>query len=233
MDRQDIKKELEKIGNIKVTFEPFLYKKDRIASKDIIDIIKKCSVSLRGWSFPYIPRQDNELSKQPYFIGDGIEFYINSDKFIELFRLYQSGQFLGNFALYEDTIGESNGNKIPSGKYLDYISIIYKVTEIVLFIKNLINNTDIEGGILNLEINKTKGRELQAIFSSNIISFGNYICNIDKIIIEESFTKEKIIEDSLVISRELIKKIFNNFNWMDYSDQVINSHQENLINRKF
>lgn len=233
MNTQDIKRELQNVGTIKVIFEPSSFHENTILKKDIPDILEKTVVSLRGWSFPHIPRQDTHTSKRPYSIGNGFEFYTHWDKFTELFRLYQSGQFLGRFSLYEDTIGELRGIKLEPGKYLDFLSTIYKTTEIVLFIRNLIENTDIEGGTLSLEISKTKNRELESIFNQNILSFNaGYICRIDKVVVKESFSKEKIIADPFLISRELIKGIFDDFNWRNYSDQMIKTHQENLLNRR-
>ena len=224
---------MDAIGNIKVVFEPSTYNENRIQKRNLQEILEKSVVSLRGWSFPHVPKQDNDGSKRPYSIGNGIEFYTYWEKFIEIFRLYQSGQFLAKFALYEDTIGELNGKKLESGKYLDFLSTIYKITEIVLFINNLIENTDIEGGSLTIEINKTRDRELEAIFSQNIFSFhAGYICRMGQVPLNESFSKEKIAADPLEISRNLIKRIFDDFNWKDYSEQMIKTHQENLLNRR-
>lgn len=233
MNIEDIKKKLDAVGNIKVIFEPSFYKDGLIKKKDLQEVLQKTAVSLRGWSFPHIPQQDKDGSKKPYSIGNGVEFYTSWDKFIEIFRLYQSGQFLGKFALYEDTIGELRGNKLEPGKYLDFLSTIYKMTEIVLFIKNLIENTGIEGGNLTIEINKTRDRELESIFSQNIFSFNaGYICGMEQVVVRANFKKEQIMVDPLKISRELTKGIFDDFNWRNYSDQMIETHQENLLNRR-
>jgi hypothetical protein len=37
--------------------------------------------------------------------------------------------------------------------------------EVTLFVKNLVENTDIEGCKIIIEMNKTQGRELESIFS--------------------------------------------------------------------
>ena len=233
MDIKEVKKTIDSMGNIKVIFEPNIYDGNLISKKKLSEILRKSQVSLRGWNFPHIPTQDQDGTKKPYSIGNGVEFYTAWEKFYEVFRFYQSGQFLAKFALYEDTIGDINGEEIKVGKYLDFLSVIYRFTEIVLFIKNIIENIDIKSGVLTIEINKTKGRELEALFSNGIFRFhGGYICQIDKVIVEKDFQKEEIFLDPLSIGFELIKEVFEDFNWNDYSEQMIKTHQKNLVNRR-
>lgn len=122
----------------------------------------------------------------------------------------------------EDTLGEVYGKKIEAGKYIDFLGLIYKITEITLFIKNLIENTEIEGGTLTIEIHNTRNRELESLFSQNIFSFNaGYICRIEEITTFREFDREKIMTSPLEVSRELIKDIFDDFNWKNYSDQMI------------
>ncbi len=233
MDIKEVKKTIDSIGNIKVIFEPNIYNGNLIPKKNLNEILRTSQVSLRGWNFPHIPIQDSDETKRPYSIGNAIEFYTAQEKFYEVFRFYQSGQFLAKFALYEDTIGNINGVKIEVGKYLDFLSVIYRFTEIVLFIKNIIENIDIKGGVLTIEINKTEGRELEALFSNRIFRFNSeYICHIDKIIARKDFEKEEISLNPLLVGFELIKNVFEDFNWNNYSEQMIRTHQENLVNRR-
>ena len=232
MEIEDIKKKINGIGNISVIFEPTIYNENRIQKKDLHAVLEKTQVSLRGRSFPHIPREDRDENRRPYSVGNGVEFYTIWQDITEIFRFYQSGQFLARFTLCEDTISELYGKKIEKGQYLDFLVLIYKITEITLFIRNLIENTDIEGGKLTIEIHKTKNRELESIFSQNIFSFNaGYICRINEIIISREFNRDKILSEYLEISREFIKSIFDDFNWRSYSEQMIQTHQENLLNR--
>ena len=233
MSADDIKKKIDTVGNIKVIFEPAVYSENRILKKNLQDILEKSRVSLRGWSFPHIPNEDRDETVRPYSIVNGIEFYTTWNQFIEIFRLYQSGQFLAKFALYEDTIGEAYGKQLKPGQYLDFLGLIYKITEIVLFIKNLIENTDIERGKLVVEINKTRNRELNSIFSPSIIPLSpGCICRIEPVTAIGEFNREKTMADCLEIGRSILKSIFDDFNWQHYSDQMIKTHQENLVNRR-
>ena len=101
------------------------------------------------------------------------------------------------------------------------------------FIKNLIENTEIEEGTLVLEINNSQGRKLDSIFNSMIDSFyDEYVSGMNTITVSRKFKREKIINDPLQISRELIGDIFTEFNWVNYSEAMIQTHQENLVNRK-
>ena len=234
MTIEELKGKLESIGSVKVIFEPNVYSENLIQKKELQSILEKSKVSFRGWSFPHIPLDNKEDGKKPYFIaGNGIEFYDCWSGIMEIFRFYQSGQFLAKFALNEDTIGKINNKEIKAGEYLDFLSLIYRTTEISVFIKNLIENTDIEGGTLTLELNNVKGRKLDAIFSYNILPFyTEYISGMNKITVSRKFDREKILTNPLQISRELIGDIFTDFNWTNYSEKMIQTHQENLINRR-
>lgn len=233
MDAQDIQNKLESVGHIKVVFEPDIYLEDRIPKRRLEDVLNEAAVSLRGWNYPHIPIQDKETSKRPYSIGSAVEFYTHWDKFIEIFRLYQSGQFLAKTSLFEDTLGQLRGKDLPPGKYLDFLGLIYRITEINLFISNLITATDIQGGRLFITISKTRDRELESIFDNNIMSFmGGYVCRMNEVEVQENFDREKILNQPLIVAREIIKKIFEDFNWKNYSETMIQTHQENFVNRR-
>lgn len=233
MNLEDTKQKIDNVGNMKVIFEPLVYKKDRIQKRNLQEILEKNQVNLRGWSFPHIPKEDRDDCKKPYSIENGVEFYTSWQNMLEIFRLYQSGQFLAKFALREDTLGEVHGKKLDAGKYLDFLGLIYRITEIVSFIKNLIENTDIEGGRLTIELHKVKDRELESIFSQNILSFeAGYVCRMNKISTTQEFDREKISNKYLEVGLEFIKVIFDDFNWRNYSEQMIKTHQENLLGRR-
>jgi hypothetical protein len=234
MGINEITNKIESAGYITVIFEPAFYDKNLFKKNELKAILEKSQVSLRGWNFPHIPIRNGEDSYAPYSIGDGIEFFTDwGNRVTEIFRFYQSGQFLAKIALLEDTIGEDFGSGLKKGKSLDFLRLIYEITEIVLFIKNLIENAPIEGGKLIIELNKTKDRELGSFFRPDLyVPWDQYFCRIDNIRAEQSFDRTQILTGSTEISREIIKSIFNDFNWTNYSDSMIKTHQENLLNRR-
>jgi len=234
MTIEELKGKIDSIGNIKVIFEPNIYSENLIPKKELQNILEKSKVNLRGWSFPHIPTETNDNNKRPYFISDGgIEFYDCWSGIMEIFRFYQSGQFLAKMALREDTMGKLRNVELKAGEYLDFLGVIYKVTEVSIFIKNIIENTEIEGGTIIIEINNTKGRKLDSIFNNMIDSFyDDYISGMNPVTVSCKFDREKIVNNPLQISRELIGDIFTEFNWTNYSEQMIQTHQENLVNRK-
>lgn len=233
MNIEEIKKEIDQVGHVSVIFEPSSYNSTLIHKGLLLEVLEKSAVSLRGWDFPHIPREDSAYCRRPYSIGNGLEFYTSWNNIQkEIFRLYQSGQFLAKFILYEDTIEKVHGNILEPGKYLDFLSLIYRSTEIILFIKNLMVNSNIDNGKIIITINRTQDRELDSIFSDRIPSFySSYICRINQIVVSRSFSREEIVDNFLDIARELIGDIFNDFNWTNYSGDMIRNHQENLINR--
>mgnify|MGYP000538285524 CR=1 FL=1 len=233
MDFNKTKKEIELNGYIKVIFEPSQGRENRFEKRDLPGILSRSVVSIRGWSYPMLPThspQDNSFAK-PYNISNGVEFYSNFPDKKEVGRLYLSGQFVSEISLYEDYVEMALGKEIPKGKYVDFVSLIYKVTEILFFIKELIEFSNIEGGRLYISYNNTKNRNIEPIFSQMMFSFNNrYLCRINEIESKVSFTKDEIIADSKIISRKVIKELLADFGLEDIVDQTIETHQENLIN---
>lgn len=233
MIENEVIEKINSLGHIKVIFEPNIYKENLVEKKDLQNILEKSQISLRGWNFPHIPPYDIDDAKAPYSIGNGIEFFIDSNKYKEIFKFYKSGQFVGKFILLEDIISKINNMEVEPGKYLDFLSLIYKITEIVLFIKNIVENIGVDGGLIKLEINNTKNRKLESLFNLMILPFNsNYICHMNQVKVEYKFEKEQILNDVLLISRSLIKSVFDDFNWKNYSEEMIITHQENLIKRR-
>lgn len=236
MNFDQTKKEVEQTGYIKIIFEPANGKDGRFEKKEIQELLDKSTVSLRGWSFPMMSKYNSpdKTFCVPYNIENGKEFYSNFDDRKEVGRFYSSGQFVYEFSLLEDYRNTFNGKEFTKGEYLDFLSTIYKITEIVLFIKKLIENSDIEGGRLEIGIHGVKNRKLEPIFSHQIFGFHDaYVSMVEKATAFSIFTREQILENSESISRKMIVKIFEDFNCNDISESVIETHQDNLINRRF
>lgn len=233
MNAIDAKKIIESEGYFNVIFEPATFLENRIERKGLQEILEKSAIGLRGWNFPHISTSNRDESVVPYSIKNGIEFFTIWGNIAEIFRFYQSGQFLAKYAVIEDRIGIWGQKNLKPREYLDFLSLIFRFTEIVLFIKNMIDVTDIDGGKIIIELHNTKDRELESLFNSSIFSFNSdYITRMDPVIAEINFTREKIQSDYLELSRELVKQFFDDFNWKNYSDAMIVTHQDNLLKRR-
>ena len=99
-------------------------------------LLQKISVQLRGWDFPHLDTP-NEL----HIDLDRIEQEVDRSYHIELWRFYQSGQFVHISALAEDWFDESNNSGAArTFKPSDLLSVertVFRFTEIFEFASRL------------------------------------------------------------------------------------------------
>jgi hypothetical protein len=91
-------------GRIEVIAHPTVYNATRIASiPTVLDAIKQSTVSLRGWDFPHTDREN------PAPFASGYQSSTVWDRYIEAYRLYQSGLFIWRRNFGEDIEGRKSG----------------------------------------------------------------------------------------------------------------------------
>ena len=132
---------MEKIrsrGYWKVVVRPTTFAEKRVLDKKTLDhILRTTSVSLRGWSFPHVD-DIIELDSGTDWIGQEIEY----GRFHELWRFYQSGQFVHYSGMIEDWGDNSTGQWLPpNGEYrrvnLDVRDVVAQFTEVFEFAARL------------------------------------------------------------------------------------------------
>lgn len=73
-----------------VVIRPDTYQENHIESRSqLLNIVQKARVSLRGWDFPFVSPRDDEIAKGSNWIGSQVDFMGTR----EFWRFYQSGQF--------------------------------------------------------------------------------------------------------------------------------------------
>lgn len=141
--------EKELLGKIKsrgywrVNFRPLVFTKNKIEKLfDCRTIIQSSVVELRGWDYPHFPGQ-NDAKQEIYNCNDYIESWIDWGVFKEIWRFYQSTQYIHFFAALEDWYEEDNFFKerqhIKPGTSLDIVQTTFKITEVYEFLRRLMN----------------------------------------------------------------------------------------------
>lgn len=116
---------LEKIrsrGHWRVIIRPYSFVQKRIADRsELLHILEKTSVEYKGWGFPHI-----DGWRTPDNGPDWIGQEISKEPILELWRFYQSGQFVHYFGMPEDW-KDLHGLESPSMEIKD---IVLRFTEI-------------------------------------------------------------------------------------------------------
>ncbi len=123
---------LEKIrsrGYWRVVIRPTTFIEKRVHEKSTLGhILKSRSVSIKGWNFPHVD-YFRDFDEGSDWIGQEIE----TGPILELWRFYQSGQFVHYFGMAEDWV-ESPDHYLPIGNRHQVVlrpeSIVTRFTEV-------------------------------------------------------------------------------------------------------
>jgi hypothetical protein len=199
-------------------------------------VVEKNSVQLRGWDYPHIPRkQEDDIG-----MWAGENFYEGRENWfnhIELWRMYQSGQFVHYVALRDDWAehsgwGITENKNTKAGTTLNTIGeVIYEFTEIFEFLSRLAKSGLYDDGVkVSLTLYKTKGRMLTT--SPERFLFAEYVTDLDSISFERECSKEEMVTGSKELALEAIVHLFERFNWQNIPVDAIKSDQERLLTRR-
>lgn len=204
------------------------------------EIVRNASIELRGWDYPHFPTQTRD-HQDIYVVGDKLEAWIDWERHKEIWRLYQSGQFIHFFGLREDWTAEDSWipedhphKKLAPGSILEVIGTIYSLTEIFLFLKNLVETGLYDDGVVvEISLRNTKGRDLTVSDPMRAPLFGEYKCRgVDIDLPKKVFTKDAVLNDYLELALDATVDLFQQFNWSNPPIAVIKEDQKKLIERR-
>ena len=136
MDAKELEKKIRSRGYWRVVIRPSGFIAERARLRDLEQIARDSVIQLRGWDYPHFPKEGVTRGNDFIEALTDVEWLSH----IELWRLYQSGQFVHLFAMREDWVEGTPmaglGNVKP-GTLLSYESTLYTITEIFLFAARL------------------------------------------------------------------------------------------------
>src|SRR6266571_644849 len=124
MDATDLGNEIRSRGYWRVNVRPTVFIPERVALRELEAITRDSIVQLRGWDYPHFPREG--VTRGNDFIEGATEAAFISH--LEVWRLYQSGQFIHLFSMREDWV---EGTPLPGlgnvkpGELLSWESPLY------------------------------------------------------------------------------------------------------------
>lgn len=219
-------------GYWRVIFRPRLFNATRIPSLPTCEeMVEKASVSLRGWDYPHIPRRNGVTSGNDY-----VEGATDSGAFKEVWRMYQSGQFIHLKSLKEDWMKEDSWfrqHRKEPGEVLEILVTVYDLTEVFEFLSRLARFGVYKEGVeVSIGLHNTEGRHLELFDLMRGPLFGEYRCGIPDIILEQTLTEAVAIEKSKDTALGAILHFFHRFNWKNPPVDTIKADQLRLLERK-
>lgn len=233
--------DIKKLGYWKVNFYPAEVNTALIPKVgDIREIVRNATIELRGWDYPHFPTETRD-HQDCYVAGDKFEGWINWQQYREVWRMYQSGQFIHLFGLREDRLAEDNWlsedhpyKQIKPGSVLEVIGTIYTITEIFAFLRNLVQAGIFQDKVVvELELHNTENRSLHISDFRRAPLFGDYRSRIKDIILPvNTYSAQDILENYLDLALDQTVNLFQQFNWTNPPIEVIKEDQKKLIERR-
>lgn len=218
---------LEKIkskGYWKIKIHPAKHTNEKIPLDQLKEIIEQCQVRQRGWDYPSIDRRNGKT-----FLADNyLTSFVDWNEFVEIWRFYQSGQFIQYLALASDRILYP---PYSEGKNLEIILALYNITEFFIFAKNLASKK-IMGDSIHIEIDLHNTNQRKLIISEPFRDLhGDYICQIDKLeVFNGDIPTPKLFADFAEIALDATVNTFIKFNWMNPAiKKILKTDQEKLL----
>ncbi len=199
---------------------PTQYKDERIPQLSVLkQLIRESEVHLRGWSFPYVGnRQETGM------FNSGFQSYIDWEEKREGFRLYKSGLFVWTRAVAEDLLQGRKGT-------LDFVVVIYSVTEMFAFLKRLYEPfPGVDQVHVSIRLTGCRGRELVSSELRQPMRPGQRSQD-EEIVWEKDFQVVDLRASAEEIARQTVRHIFNVFNWTDVSEDFLMGWQDTLLHR--
>ena len=158
---QTILSKIRERGYWRVVIRPTSFEEKHIPEySELFRIVERNAVRLRGWDYPHI-----DYKSQPERGNDWVGQEFQWEDELEVWRLYQSGQFVHYFAIAEEWRDESSLRPPDQGwawgRHMYYISTVYSFLKIYEFAARLALSP--AGGVImhvEIELGNLKGRWL-------------------------------------------------------------------------
>ena len=199
-------------GHWRVLIRPANFEKHRVSEiTDLYPILQKTAVRFRGWDFPHVAIEETLVFEN--HIGQDTEW----DIFDELWRFYQSGQFIHYSGFIEDRLDRHKSWQPPHGwkpsVSLDPVGVIFRCTEIFEFAARL-TFTEAADDQTHLEIsaNGINQRILRSE-TGRLNLPGIYQCQIENLDLKYDYPNVHLVANARELALEPIKELFNRFGW--------------------
>lgn len=216
-------------GYWRVVVRPQAFAEKRIPEiTDLYPIIQNTSVNLRGWDFPHLDHH-SQVHIDIDWIGQESEW----EALLEIWRFYQSGQFVDIAGMYEDWYDQRGS--IPAaledwrpGLILGIGNTLFRFTEIFEFAARLAMT---QGGDdtmhIEITVNNLADRRLWVDSSDRVPMFHDYTASVKELPYQIEVSRTELIAAPRELALKPAIELFRRFGW-DPSQGVLRDQQKGL-----
>jgi len=216
-------------GYWRVVVRPQAFAEKRIPEiTDLYPIIQNTSVNLRGWDFPHLDHH-SQVHIDIDWIGQESEW----EAFLEIWRFYESGQFVDIAGMHEDW--HDQRGSIPAalknwrpGLILGIGNTLFRFTEIFEFAARLAM-TQAGDDTMHIEITVSNlaGRRLWVDSSDRMPISRHYTSSIKELPYQIELPRTELIAAPRELALKPAIELFRRFGW-DPSQGILRDQQNEL-----
>lgn len=228
--KQDLQDRIRSMGHWRLNIRPLSPLTEKLTLTRSSQVVERSSVSLRGWDYPHISKNNNEHGGYGN-VGDYVENWCDWSHHVEFWRMYRSAQFIHYKVLTEEMRSEGPGR--PSGPVLSVLGAVYTVTEMVEFLSRLRQHGLYEfGAFLSITLGNTSNRQLWISETNRMPFIDEKKTTSSSIVIERHFKPDQFLEKPVAHALDMLLELFDNFGWTPDPSQILND-QEKFYRREW
>ena len=213
-----------------------------IAENSLIEskqIVQNASISLRGWDYPHIHRRENDQTGADNNGNNFVENWCDWSNHLELWRIYQSSQFIHYLALREawkDSDEFSNSGAINGEspeKYVSVVGSLWTLTEIFEFSFSMYNEGLYQDGCnIEISLRNCAGAELYIDDFSRVGFSYPRETSAESLDFAISLSSVDLKNANPELSLNVAKDFFDKFGWESPID-LLKNDQQRLLTKSF
>ena len=229
MTGPEILQQIRQTGHWRIELRPLVYDRNRLASlTDCWAALDNAQVRLRG----YYPELDGTRTNLDTSVESALAGGANS----KYLRLFQSGQFIHYFPVWEDFHQVPwESSRFPNGrpdKYLEIVATITRITEVFEFASRLAQRGVLSpNALVSISLRSTAERELVFWRISRFLS-RHYRCASDEVVFHREYSQEDLVGGSRELALTAIVHVFERFNWLEPPVAVFAEDQRKLFEKE-
>lgn len=198
----------------------------RMDAKAVERIVRDSTVSLRGWNFPAI--QTGDIT----FHGDQLTSAVDWDGFHERTSVGYRGAFGFSRILWTESAPEAQIRyPLPPGRPLDFVGILYDITEFLRFSVTMGEKVQAETLWLDLFLLGIQGRKL-GTYDQRRAFFIETTAADSAVRLTRAFDLGTLQAGWKDIAVEWARQIYTVFQWPGAGAEMLRKDQENLLQRR-
>jgi hypothetical protein len=222
---------IQKRGYWEVVVRPATFDEHRLERSELFKTVADTSVELRGWDFPHIDPND-----PPHIDTDWAGQIVDWDQFLELWRMYRSGQLLSISGISSEWRDRSDLSPPTKGwaanAVLGITETIARMTEVFEFASRLSQTrAGHESMVVDVRFVNMADRLLVTDSPHRMRLLGEYRANVTSINISRTVARPELIARARGLAGDCSEEVFSYFGWKPAA-QIVSDIQREIFGRR-